>query len=205
MSDTPHRSYSDHQNEPWQGPFPTGRSQYGNQNRHGYQQPQQPYSQQAPHPQQQPYPQQAPHPQQPPHPQRQPDPALTYPWAPPPPPPAPTHRLPRHPALGHHSDLRLLRSAYRWQRRVATLTALGYFTLFLVLSAFAPSLMTGTLPGGFSTGLFLGLCQLPVTALALWLYEYTARRRVDPLAHRLRRQAELDHRPAPGTAGGNFR
>ena len=37
--------------------------------------------------------------------------------------------------------------------------------------------MTSTLPGGFSTGLFLGLCQLPVTALALWLYEYTARRR----------------------------
>ncbi|MFC9678095.1 MULTISPECIES: DUF485 domain-containing protein [unclassified Streptomyces] len=196
MSDTPHRSYSDHQNEPWQGPFPTGRSQYGNQNRHGYQQPQQPYPQQQPYQQQQP-------PQ--PHPQQQPDPALTYPWAPPPPPPAPAHRLPRHPALGHHSDLRLLRSAYRWQRRVATLTALGYFTLFLVLSAFAPSLMTGTLPGGFSTGLFLGLCQLPVTALALWLYEYTARRRVDPLAHRLRRQAELDRRPAPGPAGGNFR
>ncbi|MFD4648529.1 DUF485 domain-containing protein [Streptomyces sp. NPDC058441] len=189
MSDTPHRSYSDPQNEPWQAPFPTGRSQYGNQNRHGYQQPQQPYSQQQPHPQ----------------PQQQPDPALTYPWAPPPPPPAPTHRLPRHPALGHHSDLRLLRSAYRWQRRVATLTALGYFTLFLVLSAFAPSLMTSTLPGGFSTGLFLGLCQLPVTALALWLYEYTARRRVDPLAHRLRRQAELDQRPVPGTPGGNFR
>ncbi|MFF1263995.1 MULTISPECIES: DUF485 domain-containing protein [unclassified Streptomyces] len=196
MSDTPHRSYSDHQNEPWQGPFPTGRSQYGNQNRHGYQQPQQPYPQQQPYQQQQP-----PHP----HPQQQPDPALTYPWAPPPPPPAPAHRLPRHPALGHHSDLRLLRSAYRWQRRVATLTALGYFTLFLVLSAFAPSLMTGTLPGGFSTGLFLGLCQLPVTALALWLYEYTARRRVDPLAHRLRRQAESDQRPAPGPAGGNFR
>ncbi|MFD0066408.1 DUF485 domain-containing protein [Streptomyces sp. NPDC056690] len=196
MSDTPHRSYSDHQNEPWQGPFPTGRSQYGNQNRHGYQQPQQPYPRQQPYQQQQP-------PQ--PHPQQQPDPALTYPWAPPPPPPAPAHRLPRHPALGHHSDLRLLRSAYRWQRRVATLTALGYFTLFLVLSAFAPSLMTGTLPGGFSTGLFLGLCQLPVTALALWLYEYTARRRVDPLAHRLRRQAELDRRPAPGPAGGNFR
>ncbi|WP_405653068.1 MULTISPECIES: DUF485 domain-containing protein [unclassified Streptomyces] len=193
MSDTPHRSYSDPQNEPWQAPFPRGRSQYGNQNRHGYQQPQQPYSQQQPYP------------QQPPQPQQQPDPALTYPWAPPPPPPAPTHRLPRHPALGHHSDLRLLRSAYRWQRRVATLTALGYFTLFLVLSAFAPSLMTSTLPGGFSTGLFLGLCQLPVTALALWLYEYTARRRVDPLAHRLRRQAELDQRPVPGTPGGNFR
>ncbi|MFI6089067.1 DUF485 domain-containing protein [Streptomyces sp. NPDC051218] len=117
----------------------------------------------------------------------------TYPWqpvAPPPPPPPP--RLPRHPALGRHSDLRHLRSAYRWQRRVATLTALGYFTLFLILSAFAPSLMTDTVSGGLSTGLLLGLCQVPVTLLAIALYEFTARRRVDPLAERLRKLAELE-------------
>ncbi|MGW5737591.1 MULTISPECIES: DUF485 domain-containing protein [Streptomyces] len=118
---------------------------------------------------------------------------LTYPWqpaAPPPPPPPP--RLPRHPALGRHGDLRRLRSAYRWQRRVATLTALGYFTLFLILSAFAPSLMTDTVTGGLSTGLLLGLCQVPVTLLAIGLYESTARRRVDPMAERLRKLAELE-------------
>ncbi|MGW6055319.1 DUF485 domain-containing protein [Streptomyces sp. NPDC055189] len=117
----------------------------------------------------------------------------TYPWqpvAPPPPPPRP--RLPRHPALGRHSDLRHLRSAYRWQRRVATLTALGYFTLFLILSAFAPSLMTDPVSGGLTTGLLLGLCQVPVTLVAIALYEYTARRRVDPLSERLRKLAELE-------------
>ncbi|OAH14135.1 DUF485 domain-containing protein [Streptomyces jeddahensis] len=116
----------------------------------------------------------------------------TYPWQPQQPhaaEKAPTRRLPRHPSLGNHSDLRFLRSAYRWQRRVATLTALGYFVLFLILSAFAPSLMTDTVSGGLSTGLLLGLCQLPVAWLALALYEHTARRRVDPLADRLRRQA----------------
>lgn len=118
---------------------------------------------------------------------------LTYPWQPvAPPPPPPPRRLPRHPALGRHSDLRHLRGAYRRQRRVATLTALGYFTLFLVLSAFAPSLMTGTVSGGLSTGLLLGLCQVPVTLLAIALYEFTARRRVDPLAQRLRKLAELE-------------
>ncbi|WP_406501718.1 DUF485 domain-containing protein [Streptomyces sp. NBC_00500] len=101
-------------------------------------------------------------------------------------------RLPRHHALGHHSDIRLLRGAYRWQRRVATLTALGYFTLFLLLSAFAPALMTSTVSGGLSTGLLLGLLQVPVTCLAIGLYEYTARRRVDPIADRIRKQAELD-------------
>jgi len=116
---------------------------------------------------------------------------LTYPWAPPPPEPA-RRRLPRHHALGHHSDIRLLRGAYRWQRRVATLTALGYFTLFLLLSAFAPALMTSTVSGGLSTGLLLGLLQVPVTCLAIGLYEYTARRRVDPIADRIRKQAELD-------------
>ncbi|MYZ15280.1 DUF485 domain-containing protein, partial [Streptomyces sp. SID337] len=100
----------------------------------------------------------------------------------------PAPRLPRRPAPGRHSDLRKLRGAYRSQRRVATLTALGYFTLFLVLSALAPSFMTGTVSGGLTTGLLLGLCQLPVTCLALVLFERTARRRLDPLSARLRRQ-----------------
>jgi uncharacterized membrane protein (DUF485 family) len=86
----------------------------------------------------------------------------------------------------------VLRSAYRWQRRVATLTALGYFVLFLILSAFAPSFMTSTVTDGLPTGLLLALVQVPVTWLAVALYEQTARRRVDPIADRIRRHAELD-------------
>ncbi|SMF78918.1 Uncharacterized membrane protein, DUF485 family [Streptomyces sp. Amel2xC10] len=92
-------------------------------------------------------------------------------------------------APGPHSDLRTLRDAYRRQRRVATLTALGYFTLFLVLSAFLPSLMTATVSDGLSVGLLLGLLQVPVTCLSIGLYEYTARQGVDPIANRMRRQA----------------
>lgn len=174
-------------------------------------QPQNPHHhpQHSPYPQSQPNPQRPQYPQYPQHPQHpqqaqnprppQHPPGLhapsypTYPYQPVvPPPPPPPPRLPRHPALGRHSDLRHLRSAYRWQRRVATLTALGYFTLFLILSAFAPSLMTDTVSGGLSTGLLLGLCQVPVTLLAIGLYEYTARRRVDPMAERLRKLAELE-------------
>ncbi|MEU6820593.1 DUF485 domain-containing protein [Streptomyces atriruber] len=139
-----------------------------------------PYDAPVPH---EPYPPHQPHP---PHQQ----PHLTYPWQPPPPaPPPPAPRLPRHPAPGRHSDLRRLRGAYRIQRRVATFTALGYFTLFLVLSALAPSFMTGTVSGGLTTGLLLGLCQVPVTCLALVLFERTARRRLDPLSELLRRQS----------------
>ncbi|MFD0315479.1 DUF485 domain-containing protein [Streptomyces flavalbus] len=104
--------------------------------------------------------------------------------------------VPEHPPLGHHSDLRVLRTAYRRQRRVATFAALGYFTLFLALSAFAPSALAGAVVDGVPVGLLLALAQLPVTWLAIGLYESTARRRVDPLARLIRRQAEVDARRA---------
>ncbi|MFE0513118.1 DUF485 domain-containing protein [Streptomyces sp. NPDC058964] len=127
-----------------------------------------------------------PYPPSPPH--------LTYPWQPPASEPPRPRPQPHHAPLGHHSDLRILRSAYRWQRRTATLTALGYFTLFLVLSAIAPDFMTSTVTDGIPAGLLLALIQLPVTWLAIALYEHTARRHVDPIADRIRRQAELDAR-----------
>ncbi|MFI2434779.1 DUF485 domain-containing protein [Streptomyces sp. NPDC018693] len=118
---------------------------------------------------------------------------LTYPWQPPAPPaPEPPRRPTVHAPLGHHSDLRRLRGAYRWQRRVATLTALGYFVVFLVLSACAPTLMTARVSDGLPAGLLLALLQLPVTWMAIALYEHTARRHVDPLARLIRRQAEVD-------------
>ncbi|MFE1249489.1 DUF485 domain-containing protein [Streptomyces sp. NPDC058735] len=116
----------------------------------------------------------------------------TYPWAPRQEPEPAPRRPQRHPALGHHSDLRLLRGAYRRQRRTATLAALGYFVLFLLLSALAPSFMTSTVTDGVPTGLLLALLQVPVTWAAIVLYETTARRRVDPIADRIRKQAALD-------------
>ncbi|MEW2300428.1 DUF485 domain-containing protein [Streptomyces sp. NPDC006655] len=118
----------------------------------------------------------------------------TYPWRPVPPQPAQPRHVPHREPVGHHSDLRVLRGAYRLQRRAATLTALGYFTLFLLLSAFAPRVMTRTVADGVPAGLLLALLQLPVTWLAIVLYERTARRHVDPLADRIRRAAELDAR-----------
>ncbi|GGM04762.1 hypothetical protein GCM10010129_55420 [Streptomyces fumigatiscleroticus] len=96
----------------------------------------------------------------------------------------------RRPAPGRHSDVRRLRGAYRRQRRVATFAALGYFLLFLGLSAFAPSSLTGDVTAGLPLGLLLALLQLPVTWLAIALYEHTARRTVDPLADRIREESE---------------
>ncbi|MFI9627122.1 DUF485 domain-containing protein [Streptomyces sp. NPDC052042] len=85
-----------------------------------------------------------------------------------------------------HGDLRRLRTSYRTLRRVAVLTALGYFLVFLVLSGFAKERLEQPLFGGLPLGLALGICQLPVILLAIVRYERTARRTVDPLAARLR-------------------
>ncbi|MGW2112979.1 DUF485 domain-containing protein [Streptomyces sp. NPDC001948] len=90
-------------------------------------------------------------------------------------------------APGRHSDLRRLRTSYRSLRRTAALTALGYFVVFLLLSGYAKDLLDQPLFGGLNIGLTLGLCQIPVTLLAITLYERTARRTVDPLAARIRR------------------
>ncbi|MGW6474691.1 DUF485 domain-containing protein [Streptomyces nigra] len=136
------------------------------------------------------------HPPPPPH--------ATYPWQaafPAEPAEPPRHRNPENPPLGNHSDLRVLRTAYRLQRRVATLTALGYFLLFLILSAFAPGFMGGEVAPGLPTGLLLALLQLPVTWLAIGLYEHTARRYVDPIADRIRRQSQVDAKRDAGQRG----
>ncbi|MFF1478339.1 DUF485 domain-containing protein [Streptomyces sp. NPDC058301] len=82
-----------------------------------------------------------------------------------------------------------LRTAYRLLRRVSTLTALGYFVLFLVLSGYAPGFLGRHISGGLTAGLLLGLCQLPVTLVAIGVYEWTAQRTVDPLAAAIRHQA----------------
>ncbi|MGW7288981.1 DUF485 domain-containing protein [Streptomyces sp. NPDC054847] len=96
-----------------------------------------------------------------------------------------------HPADdGHSRELQSLGSAYRRLRRVSTFTALGYFVLFLLLSAYAPSMMTGEVSGGLTTGLVLGLVQLPVALAAIAVYERIARRRVDPLVASVRERSE---------------
>ncbi|WP_406010950.1 DUF485 domain-containing protein [Streptomyces sp. NBC_00637] len=100
---------------------------------------------------------------------------------------------------GGHRDLRRLRRACRWQRRVATFAALGYFAVFLTLTVQAPSVMARLAPGGLPTGLLLALVQLPVTWLAVLLYEFTARRYVDPLARRVHRRPEPVPVEEPGS------
>jgi uncharacterized membrane protein (DUF485 family) len=99
----------------------------------------------------------------------------------------PQHRNP--PA--YDPDLRPLRSAYRMLRRVSTLTALGYFTVYMILSCYAEDLMETHVAGDLTLGVLLGLLQLVVTFGAVRWYERSARRSVDRLALGVRERISL--------------
>ncbi|MGV9245904.1 DUF485 domain-containing protein [Streptomyces sp. NPDC003710] len=91
------------------------------------------------------------------------------------------HETDRRPA-----DLATLRSAYRLLRRISTLTALGSFVVYVVLSCYAPGLMGAKITGELSLGMALGVLQLVVTFAAVFWYGRSAQRSVDPLARTVR-------------------
>ncbi|MEU9480357.1 DUF485 domain-containing protein [Streptomyces sp. NPDC048191] len=95
------------------------------------------------------------------------------------------------------ADLAALRSAYRLLRRISTLTALGSFVVYVVLSCYAPALMGARIAGELSLGMALGVLQLVVTFAAVFWYGRSAQRSVDPLARAVREQAV----PAGGHRG----
>ncbi|MGN9762262.1 DUF485 domain-containing protein [Streptomyces sp. SD31] len=89
----------------------------------------------------------------------------------------------------HGADLAALRSAYRLLRRTSTLTALGSFLVYVVLSCSAPGLMGSKVAGELSLGMALGVLQLVVTFAAVFWYGRSAQRSVDPLARAVRERA----------------
>lgn len=94
-----------------------------------------------------------------------------------------------HETHRHDVDLAALRSAYRLLRRISTLTALGSFVAYVVLSCYAPGLMGSKITGELSLGMALGVLQLVVTFAAVFWYGRSAQRSVDPLAHAVRERA----------------
>ncbi|MEV6181123.1 DUF485 domain-containing protein [Streptomyces sp. NPDC052015] len=106
-----------------------------------------------------------------------------------------------HETYRHDADLTSLRSAYRLLRRISTLTALGSFVVYVVLSCYAPGLMGSKITGELSLGMALGILQLVVTFAAVSWYGRSAQRSVDPLARAVRERAV----PAGRNAGAAAR
>ncbi|MFH9229947.1 DUF485 domain-containing protein [Streptomyces lydicus] len=102
---------------------------------------------------------------------------------------APRHEPYAHQPPRRSADLAALRSAYRLLRRVSTLTALGSFVAYVMLSCYAPDLMGSKVAGELSLGMILGVLQLVVTFAAVLWYGRSAQRSVDPLAQAVRKRA----------------
>jgi uncharacterized membrane protein (DUF485 family) len=95
-------------------------------------------------------------------------------------------------SLRRSADLAALRSAYRLLRRVSTLTALGSFVAYVVLSCYVPGLMGSKIVGELNLGMVLGVLQLVVTIAAVLWYGRSAQRSVDPLARAVKARATGD-------------
>ncbi|MCF1600211.1 DUF485 domain-containing protein [Streptomyces muensis] len=85
-------------------------------------------------------------------------------------------------------DFRSIRTAQRSFGVAATLVSVGGFLTYVLLSGFAAGVMNQPLAGHLTIGLALGLFQFLLMAVTIWLYVRHMRRRVDPVADRLRAQ-----------------
>ncbi|WP_369243753.1 DUF485 domain-containing protein [Streptomyces sp. R41] len=109
---------------------------------------------------------------------------------------SPVHEQYAHETRPPGADLTALRSAYRLLRRVSTLTALGSFVVYVVLSCAAADLMGSKIAGELSLGMALGVLQLVVTFAAVFWYGRSAQRSVDPLARVVRERSVRARRDA---------
>ncbi|MFI6012903.1 DUF485 domain-containing protein [Streptomyces sp. NPDC051243] len=104
----------------------------------------------------------------------------------PPSPPGPEPTSPQ--SIRNSPEFRSMRGAQRSFGTAATLVSVGGFLTYVLLSGFAPGMMNQPLAGHLTIGLALGLCQFLLMAVTIWLYVRYMRRRVDPVADRLRAQ-----------------
>lgn len=88
--------------------------------------------------------------------------------------------------IAGYERFRLLRGRYRRAALVVGTVFLGWYFVYIGLSAFARDFMARTVTGHVNVALLLGLLQFVSTFALAWAYVAYARRRLDPLAGELR-------------------
>lgn len=94
-----------------------------------------------------------------------------------------------------------LRSRYRKFIVPATVAFLAWYFFYVLLSMFAPGLMTARVLGNVNVALVLGLLQFATTFLIAWLYSRYSTAKLDPLARQLDDEYTANARPADGSHG----
>ncbi len=92
-------------------------------------------------------------------------------------------------------DFRTLRRRFGSFVVPVTLLFLGWYFLYVILAAFAPGFMRISVLGEINVGLCFGLLEFVSTFVIAFSYSRWARRRLDPLAGRLRQRLETGRRP----------
>lgn len=87
-------------------------------------------------------------------------------------------------------DFRQLRSTFRNFAFPMTAAFLIWYFGYVLLSTYAPSLMTMRVVGHVNLGLLLGLLQFVTTFLITYLYIRHANANLDPIATKLREELE---------------
>jgi len=72
----------------------------------------------------------------------------------------------------------------------ATIAFLGWYALYVLMSAYARDFMDTKVVGHINVALVFGLLQFVSTFLIAWLYARYAGRKIDPLADALRAKLE---------------
>ncbi|TDB96773.1 DUF485 domain-containing protein [Actinomadura sp. 7K534] len=89
-------------------------------------------------------------------------------------------------SIAGYERFQLLRGRVRRAALVVGTVFLGWYFLYVGLSAFARDFMARTVVGHVNVALLLGVLQVLSTFALAWAYVAYARRRLDPLAGELR-------------------
>jgi uncharacterized membrane protein (DUF485 family) len=93
-------------------------------------------------------------------------------------------------AIAHDRRFRLLRKRSRRLAISLISSFLGWYFLYIALSAFARDLMAHPVFGNINVALLLGVLQFLSTFFLAWRYTRYSRRMIDPLTAQLRTEAE---------------
>ncbi|TDC42813.1 DUF485 domain-containing protein [Actinomadura sp. KC345] len=89
-------------------------------------------------------------------------------------------------SIAVYERFRLLNGRFRRAALVIATMSLGWYSVYVGLSAFARDFMGRTVAGHVNVALLLGVLQILSTFALAWAYVAYARRRLDPLAGELR-------------------
>lgn len=100
-----------------------------------------------------------------------------------------THAGPPYTIIQHGAEFRRLRGRFRRFTFPMTLLFIIWYLVYVLLADYAHGFMSTPVFGEVNVGILLGLGQFVSTALISAAYLWYARRRLDPQAEKVRRQA----------------